>query len=161
MEKPGQGVADPKIIERPELKTLLRKIIEGGVTGLLWVVWLFFIGRIVVILVPALNAKFGVPAGASAQLMGIIRDAGIVILAIFLLDLLWIEYNYAYLFKRLKMDKIIKVKLGRTAKSDLKCFVRMLHADEKVVEHARKYNHITVELKNGKLTMPESHRGKT
>ena len=157
MEKPGQGITDSKIIERPELKTLLRRILEGGVTAVLWVVWGFFIARIFIILIPALRVSFGLPAAASAQLLRIMRDAGLVIIVIFLLDLLWIEYNYAYLFKKLRMDKVVKVKLGRPAKSDLKCFVRILHADEKTVEAARKHNHITVELKDNRLTIPETH----
>ncbi|MFA5339230.1 MAG: hypothetical protein WC317_03660 [Candidatus Omnitrophota bacterium] len=155
MEKPGQRVTDSKIIERPELKTLLRKIIEGVVTALLWVIWGFFISRVFIILIPGLRAGFGISADASAQLFGVMRDAALIIIVIFLLDLLWIEYNYAYIFKKLRMDKIIRVKLGRPAKSDLKCFVRLLNADEKAVEAARKNSHITVELKNNRLTIPE------
>ena len=56
MEKPGQRVTDSKIIERPELKTLLRKTIEAIVTAFLWVIWGFFISRVFIILIPGLGA---------------------------------------------------------------------------------------------------------
>ena len=104
MGEPGQGITHPKIIDKPELKSPLRYLVEGSVTLALWAIWLYWVLPILTLFFWFIGLRFffqtAISNVALRELAEILKDSGITILIIFVLKLAWIYYNYFAIFKR-------------------------------------------------------------
>lgn len=109
MDQPGQGSRTPKIVDDPSLRSPLRKYVEGSATVALWIAWAYFIAPVMTLVFWA----FGVhliyeaffPKHGLWELSQVLRRAGVTLVVIFTLDILWIFYNLRYASKRPKNTK--------------------------------------------------------
>jgi poly-beta-1,6-N-acetyl-D-glucosamine biosynthesis protein PgaD len=71
----------------------------------LWALWVYWILPVVTIFLWLAGVRFlyyKIFLGRGLlQLLSILRDGGLAILAIFVLNLVWVNYNYYLIFKRL------------------------------------------------------------
>ena len=150
MEKSGPGSPDLKIIDKPELRTPLRKIIEGCVTILLWSIWIYFVIPAITVILWIVGIRYlwseFLKGGGFSQLLFLIRTAGIVILIIFILDMAWVGYNFAFYKRFSKKKRYDPLSLD----SDLaKVFSISLEA----VMQGKKSHRISLVLKGNKVTV--------
>lgn len=106
MEKPGPRNSYRQIIDRPELKTPARKALEGSVTAILWAIWLYWMVPVVtaVLWIAGFRNFYQhiITGAAAAELRAMLANGGIIVIAIFSLNLIWINYNYHMIFKRFR-----------------------------------------------------------
>ena len=150
MEKSGSRSPDLKIIDKPELRTPLRKIIEGCVTILLWSIWIYFVIPAITVILWIVGIRYlwseFLKGGGFSQLLFLIRTAGIVILIIFILDMAWVGYNFAFYKRFSKKKRYDPLSLD----SDLaKVFSISLEA----VMQGKKSHRISLVLKGNKVTV--------
>ena len=104
MAKSRQRNTYPPIINRPEFKSRLRHIAEAAIAASLWALWLYWISPILTVLLWLLGLKFfyqGVITESRFwELIEVLHNGGLALLAIFFLQLVWINYNYFMIFKR-------------------------------------------------------------
>lgn len=101
-------MSDVKIINKPEAKSTTRKITEGGMTGLIWSLWLYLLLPIINLLLwflglSAVKSELIEKAGY-LQFIGLVEQMGATILIAFIIMRLWGIYNY-YRFGRLVRRK--------------------------------------------------------
>lgn len=104
MGKPGPGNSYPEIIDQPELKSPLRHLAEGSLTAFLWAVWLYWILPVFTLFLWVLGFRYSFnrlfPQVFFTELVEILRNGGLVILVIFVIKLIWINYNYYAIYKK-------------------------------------------------------------
>ena len=154
MGKPRQGTSSPLIIDIPELITPRRKLIESGVTVLLWVSWLYFIAPIITLLLWAFGIKYFYevffPGGGLGSLISLLKGGGITVAVILFIDIAWIDYNYYFLFK------VFGIKKEYVPHATMQDFAKMLHADPEAVEHMNRENRIDVTIEGNRLVIVKS-----
>jgi poly-beta-1,6-N-acetyl-D-glucosamine biosynthesis protein PgaD len=151
MGKPGPRNSYTKIIDKPELKSPLRNLMEGSVTVFLWAVWVYWMIPLVTIFLWIFGVRMFyrsiLSQVNSSELLGILHNGGITILVIVTLNLVWINYNYYMIFKR----------LGNRRKEGGKCsetkLAEFFNADPTQVEEAKKKNRLEVTLEGKKITI--------
>jgi len=150
MEKSGPRSPDLKIINRPELRTPLRKIIEGCVTILLWLIWIYFVIPAITVVLWVFGIRYFWLAlfkgGGFSQLLLLVRSSGIVILIIFILDMTWVSYNFAF-YKRFSRKKRYKPSL---LDSNL---AKVFGISRETVIQGKKSHRISLVLKDNKVTV--------
>ncbi|MFH1282652.1 MAG: poly-beta-1,6-N-acetyl-D-glucosamine biosynthesis protein PgaD [bacterium] len=113
MEKSGQRPTHSRIIDKHELKSPFRYIMEGAITLALWTLWLYWILPILTLLLWLLGLEFIlyiiIPEITFMEIVSVLRNGGLVIISIFMLNIIWISYNYFIIF-RLKGDRRKNVK---------------------------------------------------
>jgi poly-beta-1,6-N-acetyl-D-glucosamine biosynthesis protein PgaD len=104
MEKPGPRPPHHRIIDEPALKSPFRHLLEGSITLFFWALWIYW-------LLPVFTALlwfFGIrlfyeqifPQGGIEEMLRLLKDAGIVFLAILAVIFLWTRYNYFWFLRR-------------------------------------------------------------
>lgn len=77
---------------------------EGSLTVILWLVWVYFILPVFTVMLWFFGVKLFyqklIIEGGLEQLGNILLNGGIAILVIFVLQTVWISYNYYFIFKR-------------------------------------------------------------
>jgi poly-beta-1,6-N-acetyl-D-glucosamine biosynthesis protein PgaD len=150
MEKSGPRSSDLKIIDKPELKTPLRKIIEGGVTILLWSVWLYFIIPAITVVLWVFGIRYfwlALFKGSEfPQLLWLIRSVGLVIVITFIINMGWICYNFAFYKRFSRKKRYIPSHLD----SDL---AKVFGINPEEVLRGKKSHRISLVLKDNKVTL--------
>jgi poly-beta-1,6-N-acetyl-D-glucosamine biosynthesis protein PgaD len=153
MEKSGPRSPDLKIINKPELRTPLRKILEGCVTILLWSIWIYFIIPAITVILWVFGIRYFWSAflkgGGFSQLLFLIRNAGIVILITFILDMVWVCYNFAFYKSFSKKKRYEPLSLD----SDL---AKVFSISPESVMQGKKSHRISLVLKDNKVTVTSS-----
>lgn len=149
MGKSGQGYTYPFIIERPELKSTFRNSVETLLTVFLWWAWMYFIFPVFTLFLWFIGIKFFYyalfPGGGLFELYEVIRNSGLVIFVTFALYIVWINYNYYYIYKKFGERR------RRPRVSSDKKIAQLLNIDPEVVEKAKKSICISVMLSENKL----------
>jgi len=151
MGKPRQRPTHPVIIDRPELRSPLRNLIELSLTGILWSLWIYFITPAVTLFLWFVGIKFFYqalfPGGGFIELFGVMKNAGLTIIIVFTINMIWINYNYYWIYKR----------FGERRKQSVACsnikFAHFLKIDPELVEKAKASSRLQVTLKDNKLTL--------
>lgn len=101
------------IIDKPELKSILRKITEGSITFILWLCWSYFILPLVNLFLWLLGIRLFYREALSHQgylyFLEVLQKGGFIIFVITLLIIGWIYYNYLLFKKRGERRKGTKV----------------------------------------------------
>jgi len=146
MGKSRQRPAHPKIINRPELKSPLRHLVEGSITLALWAIWLYWIAPLLTLFLWLLGFKFFYLAlfakAGFAELVEVLRNGGLAILIIIILKFAWIYYNYFMIFKK-KGERRKQVRIS----SD-KVMAQFFNVDPELLEKAKKHHRVNVVLKD-------------
>jgi len=104
MGKPRQRTTYSLIIDKPELKSPLRHLIEGSITLALWAIWIYWLIPLVTLFLWALGLKLFYQSVivdvALFELIELLKSGGTVILIVIILNIIWIFYNYQMIFKR-------------------------------------------------------------
>lgn len=151
MGKPGQRYTHNPIIDKPELKTPTRKVVEGSITAILWIAWAYWILPVATVVLWTVGIKMFYEALFSQdqfkELHLILKNGGLAILAIFIFNLLWINYNYYFIYR----------KFGSRRKTSRHCedheFATLYHIDEKELLKAKDHNHFEITFLDGKITI--------
>ena len=155
MEESRQRVAHPKIIDRPELKSPLRHLVEGSITFALWAIWLYWILPLLTLFLWLLGFKIFyqelVAKAGFAELLELLRNGGIAILIIIILKFAWIYYNYFLMFKR-KGERRKQVRI-----SPDKVIAQFFKVDPEILEKAKKHHRINVVLEDKRIIIDTPH----
>ncbi|OGS18205.1 MAG: poly-beta-1,6-N-acetyl-D-glucosamine biosynthesis protein PgaD [Elusimicrobia bacterium RIFOXYA2_FULL_50_26] len=95
MEKSGQGASYPQIIDRPELRSAIRNVVENSITLLLWIAWISWV-------LPAVFTLWqlrGIEVVADSRFEALSMGAAVVLLILSGV-MLWIYYNRAMIIRR-------------------------------------------------------------
>ncbi len=157
MEKSRQRNPHPKIIDRPELKSPIRHILEGSITLALWAVWLYWVLPLITLILWLLGIKMFYMQIFSEDifmaLIRILKNGGAAILIILTLKLIWIYYNYHIIFKRKGYRR--KEFQAHPDKAASKFF----EVDEELLEEVKSHKRIEVTLDGKQVTIkPPSSR---
>ena len=91
-------MSEIEIIDKPNLKNLLRNITELSFTSIMWAVWLYLFLPLLNILIWFLGIRYFyvevIKLAGYRELLNLLFKAGWVILAVFLILRLWGYYNY-------------------------------------------------------------------
>ena len=143
MEKSGQGVAYPQIIDRPELKSAIRNVVENSITLILWITWILWVLPAAFALWHLRGAGFAAAGGLEALSLG----AGAVLLILSGI-MLWIYYNRA----------MITLRHGERRRQTLRCadaaLARHFDADSRWIDSLKDCRRIQVNLSDGRLSPP-------
>lgn len=151
MGKSRQRATDPKIIDRPELKSALRRVTEGSFTVVLWALWTYWALPIITLIFWLFGFGYFYQRLFSAHVVGqvyeVLKNGGLVILAILIIKLAWINYNYYAIFKR----------FGQRRRNVLVCpeekIPKSFNIDFALIQKARKLSRLEVTLQNKTLTI--------
>ena len=149
MGKSGSRLTCPKIINDSRLKSPFRYLAEGSVTLALWAIWLYWIMPVVTLFLWAVGVKhlhhLILASGGLLELIRILQGGGYVILVVLTVNLVWINYNYYMIFKRLGNRR------SRGPKGTDEQVCRFFHVEPKRLEAARKERIVHASLDNGKI----------
>jgi len=151
MGKSRQRVTDPKIIDRPELKSGLRRFTEGSFTAVLWALWAYWALPIITLILWLLGFRYLYHKLFSDHVVGqvyeVLKNGGLVILTLLMIKLVWINYNYYAIFKR----------FGQRRKNVLVCaeekISRLFNIAPALIQKARSFSRLEVTLHNKELTI--------
>ena len=139
-------IAYPKIIDKPELKSPFRYLIEGSITLFLWSVWVYWILPVLTVIlwyfgIELFHSELITQAGY-IEFIKIFRDGGLVVLAISLIMLSWVYYNYIWFLRRGE----------RRNKAVLICFdediAKIFNIDPDVLKKVKEQRRIEVDLRD-------------
>ena len=149
MGKSGPRLRCPKIINDTKLKSPFRYLAEGSLTLALWAIWLYWIMPIATLFLWAVGVKHFhhliVASGGLFELINILKGGGYVILIVLTVNLVWINYNYYMIFKRLGNRRTD----GPKGTDEQAC--RVFHVELRQLEGARRERIIQVSLDRGRL----------
>ncbi len=149
MGKPGQRNPHTPIIDIPELKTPARRMIEGSITAILWAAWIYWILPVVTVILWAAGLRMFYHALFDTeqfrQLYLILRNGGLAILAIFTLNLLWITYNFHFIFRKFGTRRKV------TRRDEDHGLAEFYHIDEKILKEAKQHNRFEIKLADKKI----------
>ena len=119
---------------------------EGTITVILWVVWIYFILPVFTVMLWFFGIKLFyqklIIEGGLDQLGSILMNGGIAVLVIFLLQTVWIGYNYYFIFKR----------FGERRKPrdsyDAGVYAQYFNVTRETVEKAREQSRLVVRLQD-------------
>ncbi len=101
------------IIDKPELKTISRKLGEGSITFILWVFWSYFILPVINLFLWLLGIRLFYREVLSKQaylyFLEVLQKGGFIIFITTLVIMGWIYYNYLLFKKRGERRKRVKV----------------------------------------------------
>jgi len=104
MEKSGPRPPHIKIIDQPALKSPLRHLVEGSITLFFWAVWIYWLMPIFTALMWLLGIGWFYreifPQGGMDEFLALLRNAGIVFLAVTAILIVWTRYNYLWFLRR-------------------------------------------------------------
>lgn len=149
MGKPGPRFSHPEIIDKPELKSPLRHLVEGSLTAFLWALWVYWILPLFTLFLWAAGFRYLFdrlfPKSFFAEFVEILKNGGLAILVIFTLKLIWINYNYHVIYK----------KRPERRKKVITCSDRVLaqyfRVDPKLLERAKRERRLEVTLTEHRL----------
>lgn len=152
MGKPGQRTSHIEIVDRPELRSPLRRLAETTVTAALWAAWSYFIVPILVTLVLWIfGAKMVYQSLLDPdhlkELHGILSTGGISLLAIFIVNLAWSNYNYYFIYRKFQHRRL----QARTCVDA--GFASFFGMDPRVLDEAKAHNRFVVVLADGKAAI--------
>lgn len=143
-----------KIIDKPELKSPFRYLIEGSITLFLWSLWVYWISPILTALLWFLGFKLFkgeiISQAGFVELTGTLKIGGLLVLMIAFLMLSWVYYNYLWFLKRGE----------RRNKRVLICFdqdiAKIFNVDPILLKKIKKQNRIEVYLENNVLNFKKN-----
>ena len=151
MAKSRQRYTHPKIIDRPEFKSRIRHITEATLAASLWALWLYWISPIITLVLWLLGLQFFYQEVVSESrfydLIEVLKNGGIVLLVIFLLQIVWIYYNYFAIFKR----KGNRRRESRASNEEAIAKYFKMDADE--LKQAKKHNQVDFAWEGKEITI--------
>jgi poly-beta-1,6-N-acetyl-D-glucosamine biosynthesis protein PgaD len=140
-----------KIIDKPELKTPFRYLIEGSVTLFLWSVWVYWVSPVLTAFLWFLGVRIFhseiISKAGFAEFMEILRNGGSAVLVITFVMLVWIYYNYLWFLKRgERRNKEVMV-------SSDKDIARICNIDSDLLNKAKQKKRVEVHLKDDGITI--------
>jgi len=140
-------VTNYKIIDKPELKSPFRYLLEGSITLFLWSLWVYWISPVLTAIlwfvgIRLFHSEIVTKAGF-AEFIEVVRNGGLIVLAIALLMLSWVYYNYLWFLRRgERRNRAMRI----CSDEDL---ARFFNVDPKLLEKAKQQHRVEVDLKNG------------
>ncbi len=154
MDKSRPGNSDPEIIDRPELKSTSRVLVEGTLTSIFWGLFIYWLSPLVTLLLWFFGIKFLhyklIEEGGLLQFIDVLKRGGVIFLCILVIYLSWIYYNII-------MYKIRGERRGsRVSITQDEDFAKFYHLDLDLLERAKAQPRLKVRLREGKLDLKES-----
>lgn len=152
MGKPGPRSSHIEIIDRHDLKSPLRRAVEGVVTVALWAAWAYWI---LPVLLTVVLWVFGIrmiylslfDPEHLRELQEILFNGGISILVIFLFNIAWIAYNYHFIYRKFR-----KRRRQGCVSAEVRIAGHFKVPIGQIME-ARKNNRFEISLSNGKAVV--------
>ena len=149
MEKSGSRSAYVEIIDQPYLKSSWRYLFEGSITLFFWALWIYWLLPVFTAVLWVLGIRLFYqeifPQGGLEEFLTLLKDAGIVFLAIIAIIFVWTHYNYLWFLRRgERRNKVVPICLDQ----DLADFFQV---DSEELEKVKKGSGIEVNLENQKL----------
>ena len=144
-------ISYPKIIDRPELKSPFRYLIEGSITLFLWSVWVYWILPVLTVIlwffgVELFHSIFITQAGY-IEFIGILKAGGLVVLIISLIMLSWVYYNYFWFLRRgERRNKSVLISLDKDV-------AEMFNVNIDLLKRAKIQHKIEVDLKDDEVAI--------
>ena len=149
MAKPGPRTSYHTIIDKPELKSPLRNLMEGSITLALWAVWLYWLLPLITLIAWIFGLKHYVSQviadSTVLDLLRVIKDGGIGILIITLITYSWILYNVHFVFKR---KGYRRQEVRPCSNEDMASYSNV---DPEQLEKAKLSNKINITVKDNKI----------
>lgn len=150
MGKSRQGSSYPKIIDRADLRSGFRNVTEGVITSIFWIIWMYFIAPIITLAFWLMGIRFFREAlfgdRGLMELLEVIQNAAVVILCIFILNIIWVFYNYR-IFKRTGNRRRF------APLSSDKAFAKFFGIDPELLKKTKEANRIEISLRNNRLSV--------
>ncbi len=149
MEKPRSRSPYYKIIDKSDLKSPWRYLVEGSITLAFWAIWVYWIYPVLTVILWVMGVRLIYtelfPGGAFLELVYILKQAGLIFLIIIAIILAWSYYNYLWFLQRgERRDKIVPICYDE----DFAVFYKI---DVNLLREAKKHNQIEVHLQNKKV----------
>jgi poly-beta-1,6-N-acetyl-D-glucosamine biosynthesis protein PgaD len=149
MEKSGPWSSHPEIIDRRDLKSLGRRILESFLTLAFWTGFVYLLVPLVTLCLWVFGVHISytqlIGAQGLAQLLKIIKGGGLMVLFITMMILGWGYYNYLG----------FRIRGERRNKQVLIChdedFSALYHLDLSILQAAKEQNHLLVSLTDGRV----------
>ncbi|MBU0533872.1 MAG: poly-beta-1,6-N-acetyl-D-glucosamine biosynthesis protein PgaD [Candidatus Omnitrophica bacterium] len=149
MAKSRQRNSYPPIIDRPEFKSRLRHISEVAIAASLWALWLYWISPIFTVILWLLGLQFFyqkvITESRLWDLLEILHNGGLAFLVIFLMQLVWINYNYFIIFKRKGERR------GKQPACNDEAMAMFFKVEPKLLKQAKEYNQIDIVVKGQEI----------
>ncbi|MEJ2672930.1 MAG: poly-beta-1,6-N-acetyl-D-glucosamine biosynthesis protein PgaD [Deltaproteobacteria bacterium] len=151
MEKSRPRSPHPEIIDRRDLKSISRKILEGFITLAFWAGFLYILVPLVTLCLWIFGVQIAytqlIGAQAFMQLLKIMKGGGLTVLLITLLILGWGYYNYL----------CFRIRGERRIKQVLICFdedfAARYHLDLPTLQTAKEQTRLLVTLAHGRVAV--------
>jgi poly-beta-1,6-N-acetyl-D-glucosamine biosynthesis protein PgaD len=157
MEESGSRDPHPKIIDRQDLKSRSRILLESLITLAFWTGFLYLLVPLVTLCLWVLGVKIAytelIGAKGVAEFAQIIKSSGILIFFVTLIILGWTYYNYLW----------FRVRGERRNSRVMICydedFSALYHLDLQTLQTAKTQNRLVVTLTDGRLEVqpPSGH----
>jgi poly-beta-1,6-N-acetyl-D-glucosamine biosynthesis protein PgaD len=149
MEEPGSRYPHPKIIDRQDLKSRSRILLESLITLAFWTGFLYLLIPIVTLCLWVFGVRIAytelIGAKGVAELVKIIKNSGIIVFFVTLIILGWSYYNYLW----------FRVRGERRNSRVMICydedFSALYHLDLQTLQTAKTQNRLVVTLTDGRL----------
>ena len=140
------AVTSYSIIDKPELKSPLRYFLEGSLTTFLWSVWLYWVSPLVTALLWFAGIEVFytelISGSGFRQFIQILESGGLLVLALTLLIIGWVYYNYLWFIKRgERRNKSVRISFDE----DIAVFYNL---DPQLLKEAKKAQRIEAFLKD-------------
>jgi poly-beta-1,6-N-acetyl-D-glucosamine biosynthesis protein PgaD len=94
----------PSIIDKPEYKSPLKRLVEGSITAVLWLLWVYWILPLITIFMWIFGINIFIEGLFTGDILGEVRvilfNGGIAIILVLIIQLVWINYNFRMIFKK-------------------------------------------------------------
>lgn len=147
MEESGSRATYPEIIDRPDLKSIGRRLLESLITVAFWTGYVYLVVPLVTLCLWLFGVRIAytemIGAQGLAELAKIIRSGGIVVFLITWMILGWSCYNY--LLFRFRGER----RNSRVMICHDEDFSALYHLDLKTLQEAKKQSRLVVTLYGG------------
>jgi len=151
MGESGQGTSHPAVIDRPQFQSFFKRFVESSITAVLWLAWLYWILPVITLLLWIFGIKFLAQALFTGNVIGevieILKNGGIAIILVLLLELVWVNYNYRMIFKKRGERR----RFAEPATDEE--LAHYFHADPDVLKEAKKHRRIEMVLKSNETVI--------
>lgn len=156
MDKSRQRHSQPEIIDIGEIKTPVRKVIEGVLTIALWAAWVYFILPFITLLAWIFGIQLFISEtfvkGGFAELIYMLKSGGVIICSVVLVVLGWVYYNYRWFLKRgERRNRFEKIVL----EEDLADYFKV---DLKRLRQFKKDPNITISFEDDQMVLQSASR---
>jgi len=145
----------PQIIDKPELKSPLRYLVEGSFTLALWALWAYWILPVVTLLIWVTGIvlfRYEIfVRGGLEELIHMLKNGGLIVLIITLLMLSWTYYNYLWFLRRGERRNRYET---ITLDNDM---ARFFNVNVDLLKQLKKANRLEVKIHDRQIVLPETN----